>query len=311
MKLDFTLLEKLVRVHAPSGSERPMQQFLINHVKRESKNWKVQPELIYGEHFQDCLILKFGQPRTAIFSHIDSIGFTVGYNNELIKIGSPVAKVGFKLVGKDSKGSITCTIREEEDDYQHITLRADFKREIDRGTTLTFKPNFRQEGKYVISPYMDNRMGVYNALEVARTLQHGLICFSCWEEHHAGSVGYLTRYMYEELGVRQALISDITWVTEGVKAGKGAAVSMRDSGIPRRVYLDKVLGILEDKKIKHQLEVERAGGSDGQAIQRSPYPVDWVFVGAPESGVHSPDEKVHTSDLESMIRVYKALMREL
>ena len=31
----------------------------------------------------------------------------------------------------------------------------------------------------------------------------------------------------------QALISDITWVTEGVTHGKGCAISLRDSGVPR------------------------------------------------------------------------------
>ena len=33
------------------------------------------------------------------FAHIDSIGYTVGYKNNLIKIGGPGAKKGTKLVG--------------------------------------------------------------------------------------------------------------------------------------------------------------------------------------------------------------------
>ena len=63
--------------------------------------------------------------------------------------------------------------------------------------------------------YMDNRLGVWNALQVAETLEHGIICFSCWEEHGGGSVGYLAKFIYENYGVKQALISDITWVTKG------------------------------------------------------------------------------------------------
>ena len=61
---------------------------------------------------------------------------------------------------------------------------------------------------------MDNRLGVWNALKVAEKLENGIICFSAWEEHGGGSVGYLAKFIYEKYGVKQALISDITWVTE-------------------------------------------------------------------------------------------------
>ncbi len=73
---------------------------------------------------------------------------------------------------------------------------------------------------------MDNRLGVYNALKLAETLENGIICFSCWEEVGGGSVGYLGKYIYERWGVNNALISDITWVTEGVKHGNGVAISV-------------------------------------------------------------------------------------
>jgi acetylornithine deacetylase/succinyl-diaminopimelate desuccinylase-like protein len=46
-------------------------------------------------------------------------------------------------------------------------------------------------------------------------------------------------------------------------------------------------------------------------LQNSPYPFDWLFVGAPEDHVHSPDEKVHKSDIASMLELYRLLMKEL
>ena len=42
--------------------------------------------------------------------------------------------------------------------------------------------------------YMDNRLGVWNCLEVAKTLENGIIVFSSWEEHGGGSVGYLGKF---------------------------------------------------------------------------------------------------------------------
>ena len=154
-------------------------------------------------------------------------------------------------------------------------------------------------------------MGIWTALQVAKTLENGVIVFSAWEEHGGGSVGYLGRYLYEQLNVKQALIADITWITEGVKHGKGVAVSMRDSGIPRRSYLNKIIELSKKSKIPFQLEVESAGGSDGNALQRSPYPFDWCFIGAAEDFVHSPDEKVHKKDSKAMVDLYCYLMKRL
>ena len=63
------------------------------------------------------------------------------------------------------------------------------------------------------------------------------------EEHGGGSVGYLAKFIYEKYEVKQALISDITWVTEGVKHAKGVAISIRDSGIPRRTYINRIIDL--------------------------------------------------------------------
>ncbi len=305
------LLKKLCEIQAPSGSEYTMTDFLLKFIKKEKKNWKVQPEILYGEDFQDCIILVFGEPRTAIFAHMDSVGYTVGYENNLIKIGGPAAKKRAKLVGTDSKGKIECTLKVEADDHDFLTYSADFKREIDRATTLTYKPDFREDKTYIQCCYMDNRLGMWNALQVAKTLENGAIVFSAWEEHGGGSVGYLGKFLYEGYGVKQALISDITWITKGVQHGKGVAISMRDSGIPRRTYLNRILELANKSKIPYQIEVESAGGSDGNALQRSSYPFDWCFIGAGEDNVHTPDEKVDKKDISAMVKMYEYLMENL
>jgi putative aminopeptidase FrvX len=305
------LLKELCEVQAPSGSEYAMTTFLLDYIKKHQKNWKVKPKIIYGDGFQDNIILVFGKPKTAIFAHIDSIGYTVGYKNDLIKIGGPSAKKGAILVGEDSKGKIEGRLQTNEDEHEFLTYSIKYKRTIDRATTLTYKPDFRETKQYVQCCYMDNRLGVWNAIKVAETLEHGAIVFSTWEEHGGGSVGYLAKYLYEKYDLKQALISDITWVTKGVKHGKGVAVSMRDSGIPRRTYLNRIVDLAKKSKIPFQLEVESAGGSDGNALQRSPFPFDWCFIGAPEDNVHTPDEKVHKDDIDAMVALYKYLMLKL
>ena len=300
------LLKKMCEIHAPAGEESAMKEFLLNYINNNQSAWKVQPTLHHGHGFQDNLILVFGKPRTAIFAHLDSIGFTVKYDNEIVKIGGPVTNKGIVLVGEDSKGKVEGKIIKRKE-----VMFIDFNREIDRGTSLAFKVDFRDTDDYVQSCYMDNRLGVWNSLEVAKTLENGIIVFSSWEEHGGGTAGYLGKFIQEEYGVMQALISDITWVTKGVQHGKGCAVSLRDSGIPRKSYINKVVAIAKESGIPFQLEVEDAGGSDGNELQKSNYPWDWCFVGAPEDHVHSPNEKVHKEDIKAMVALYSELMKEL
>ena len=178
-------------------------------------------------------------------------------------------------------------------------------------STLTYQPNFIETKDYIQNCYLDDRLGILNALKVAESLENGVIVFSAWEEVGGGSVGYLGKFLSEEYNIKQALISDITWVTEGVKHGKGVAISIRDSGIPRRSYIDKIIALARQSKIDFQLEVENAGGSDGNALQKAPYPFDWCFIGAPENNVHMPNEKVHKYDFKCMHELYSYLMKNL
>jgi putative aminopeptidase FrvX len=301
-------LKKLQSIHAPAGEEQALSTELLNYIAQNKANWKVMPTIYSGKGFQDCIVLVFGKPRTAIFAHMDSIGFTVRYGDELVKIGGPRTHEKFQLIGKDSTGEVEAELNYDEE-RETLCYKAD--REIERGTSLVFKPNWRETEDYVQNCYMDNRLGVWNALQVAETLEDGIVCFSAWEEHGGGAVEYLGKFVYEEFGVSQALISDITWVTEGVKHGEGCAISLRDSGLPRKSYVQKIVAIAKESGVAYQLEVEGSGGSDGNGLQRSSYPWDWCFVGAPEDHVHSPNEKVFKSDIKAMTDLYKVLMKSL
>ena len=302
------LLHSLCRLPAPAGNEAALTQFVLRYVRQQQATWRHQPQIIADDRFQDCIMLVFGQPRTAVFAHLDSIGFTVGYGRQLVRIGGPQAEAGYHLVGRDSQGEIDCTLTVDEETDE---LGYAFPREIDRGTELTFACDFRETETTVQSCYLDNRLGVWNALRLCETLEHGIIAFSCWEEHGGGSVAYLAQFIHETYGVRQALISDITWVSEGVHAGQGCAISLRDSLIPRRAYVDRIRAIAARSGIAHQLEVEGGGGSDAKELQRANAPWDWCFVGAPEDHVHTPDELVDKRDIASMLALYQVLLEEL
>lgn len=304
--MDLSILKTLCSIHSPSGNEVAMKDFLLEYIKKEQKNWKHKPKVIHGKGFQDNIILVFGKPRTAIFAHTDSIGFTVRYGKQLVKIGGPRLEKGYELVGSDSKGTCEATLNIVKD-----TLEYKAKRNFDTGTELVFKANWREDKDYVQCCYMDNRLGCYNALKVAETLKDGVIVFSTWEEHGGGSVSYLQKYLVDNYNISQALISDISWISDGVFPAKGPVISMRDSLIPRRSYINRIIDIARKHKLAHQLEVEGSGGSDAKELQMAENVWDWCFVGAAEQFVHTPNEKVHKKDIEGMIELYKALMKEL
>jgi putative aminopeptidase FrvX len=276
-----------------------MAEFLLKYIERERKHWKSQAELYYGDDFQDSIIIKFGNPRTAIFAHMDSIGFTVRYGNQLLPIGSPDAEAGTVLVGRDSYGPIECTLEYDQDD--HALYK--FSRTVERGTTLTYQVNYQESRNAIESAHIDNRLGLYTALRAAESMEDGVIVFSCWEEHGGGSVPYLARFIYEKWQVKQALIADITWITDGVFPMKGVVISMRDRNIPRRSYVNRIIEIARRHNVDFQLEVEGVGSSDGRELQVSPYPFDWCFVGAPQENPHTPKEKVYKRDVKSMIEL--------
>jgi putative aminopeptidase FrvX len=308
----YTLLKEMCHIHAPSGNEVAMKDFLLRYIQLHSKNWKHTPKIIHGNGFQDNIILIFGKPRTAIFAHMDSIGFTVRYGKQLVKIGGPVTKTGFKLIGKDSKGKQEVelnVIHEKKTGYTKLEYKG--KREFERGTELVFKANWREDADHIQCCYMDNRLGVYNALRVAETLKNGAIVFSSWEEHGGGSVAYLQKYLAEKYNITQGLISDISWISDGVHYAKGPVISMRDSLIPRRSFINRIIDKANKHTCAYQLEIEGSGGSDAKELQMAEFPWDWCFIGAAEENVHTPDEKVHKKDVEGMIDLYKVLMKEL
>lgn len=316
--MDYSLLKQLCAIPATSGDEQKMTEFILEYVMDNRDDWDSQPAIFTGDGFQESIVLAFGKPRLTIFAHLDSVGYCTAYGNRLVKIGGPKAKAGSKLVGTDSSGDFECTLqtKEEVDEKDKDGKKKEINeyecdREVDRAITLTYKPNWREDDKSIQTPYLDNRLGVWNALMLCPTLQNVAIAFTTYEEHAGGTAQFLGRFLYKSFGCRQALISDVTLNSEGILMNEGTAISMRDKGIPRQSYVRRIREIAQRNGIKHQIEVEDAGGSDGNQLQVSSYPWDWCFIGPPEENYHTPDERLLKSDIEENLRFFQALCREL
>ena len=305
---DFTLLQTLCELYGPSGDEGLVRDFIVEYVKSHQHTWICKPKLLFGNGFQNNVMLVFGKPRTAVFAHMDSIGYTHRYNRELVKIGSPQAESGTKLWGLQNGKRVSGLLYTNP---RSNTLQLETSDSLLPGTAFVYDATFKLLKHEINSCYLDNRLGVFIALQLAQTLRDGILVFSTWEEHGGGSVSYLQRYIAETYRISQALIADISWISEGVRPGKGAVISMRDRWIPRQDYVRKLIKIADQSGIPYQLEVEDAGGSDASELQMAENPWDWCFVGAPESGVHTPNERVHLNDVQSMRDLYRLFLEKL
>lgn len=302
----MNLLFELLKLKSVSGDESDISTFILTYISSNLSKWDKVPVVFSGENFHDCILLKFGNPRTAIFAHIDTIGFMSRYENQLVALGGPEIIEGSNLVGEDSFGQIACKLIGNEEGFFH-----DFPRGIEPGTRLSFEQNIRLDSEFIQAAYLDNRVGVYSALRICENIQDGWVVFSTYEEHGGGSMPFLLKFIQETAPIKQALISDITWVTDGVHPHGGVVISIRDKFVPRKKFLNRIISLARESGLPFQLEVEDSGGSDGREIQFSPYAIDWCFIGAAEENVHTPDEKVSLFDIDCMIRMYSYLLKNL
>ena len=79
-------LKELLNKPSVSGDESDVIAFLLRNIDIRKNKWKTNPVIFHGEEFHDCVLLKFGSPRTAVFAHVDTIGFMVRYANQLIPV---------------------------------------------------------------------------------------------------------------------------------------------------------------------------------------------------------------------------------
>ncbi|MGI4788100.1 MAG: hypothetical protein ACRYFS_04540 [Janthinobacterium lividum] len=294
------LLWELFAQDSPAGDEGPLADWLETWVAREVPGANVQ-------RLGDSLVVTRGsKPTTAIFAHIDTTGWTLGYDKQLVRIGGPNGKPGDSIrpVRQPDTGN---TLARRKDG----TWKVQGKTEAPIGSRWVYAAVPALDGDQITGPYLDNRAGIWAALHALRECPEIAVALTVQEETRGIGAQVCACRLFETHGIQQALISDLTWDTKHIKRGLGVAVSLRDSSLPRQRYLDRVLALAETSGLPFQREVESSGGSDGAGIDRSGVPMDWVFIGAPEKAPHTARERVHTGDLQGMVKMLVHLVNGL
>lgn len=294
------LLKSLLALDSPSGDEGAMADWLIGYAN------ELWPDAMCERLGDSVIVVRGERPAVALFAHTDTTGYTLGYDKMLIPIGgpSPEDKEAIRPVGGKNNGNRLRRIKSGG-------WRLAGKTDVRPGSRWVYAAEPVFEGDEVCAPYLDNRGGVWAALQALERCPRLAVAFTVGEEHSGQGAFVCARRLHEEYGITQALIADITWDTKHIKRGKGVAISLRDRMVPRQRFLDNVLSLAEESGIPFQREIETSGGSDGASIERSGVPMEWVFVGAPEKKPHTSAERLNLKDLHAMAEMLAYLSDRL
>ena len=291
MTLEYSLdlLWELLAQDSPAGDESSLSDWLEAWLAREAPDAAV-------ERLGDSLVITRGTtPKVAVFAHLDTTGWTLGYEKQLLRIGGPQGKPG-DAVRPVRRPDTGCTLSRLKDGSWKVSGSLDAA----PGSRVIYAAVPELKDGQITAPYLDNRAGLWAALQALKACPEIALALSVQEETGCHGAGVTARCLYEKHDITQALIADLTWDTKHIKRGCGVAVSLRDSRVPRQSYLNRVLTLAEASGIPFQREIESSGGSDGAGIDRSGVPMDWVFIGAPEKAPHTSRERVRVSDLQGM-----------
>jgi putative aminopeptidase FrvX len=302
--IDEELLARLMTTEATSGDEDRLAGFLADDIAANVPGTLAQ-------RIGNTLIVSKGRPRVAVFAHIDSVGFTLGYDNELIPIGGPDPENGTPIRCTVEGTVYRAKIKVGGSRRKHDSEFSLVNGEGPPGTAWVYDTPPELTGSRLTGAYLDNRFGTYTGLHLLRETEDILVAFTAAEEISGRGAADAGRWIYEHTSIRQALIADITWATAHVVPGQGPAVSLRDAFVSRSTYFNRVRRIAERSGVPFQIEIQSGGSSDGGTLERAGFGIDWVFVGAAENGYHSGNEFLARDDAQNMLRLYTELVGEL
>ena len=302
---NYKLLKALTKLHTPTGEEERGVEFLLNYINTNKSSWKHTPKIIHNEDTKNNIIMVFGNPNVAILSHLDSIGFTyTGNKNKLIDIGGVMYTPNAPLRGYNNSNKPIFTTLKIKNNKPYTADK------LEIGTNLTFVPKWNETDKYIKSTNLDNKLGVFLCLQLAETIENGIIILTCGEEEPmSDDIPYLTKFIYENYNVKNVVIMDVTETVDNIKLGKGTVITYRDENIYKRAFVNKIIKILNNHTI--QLEVINVGSSDGAGVMSSPYPMNVVFMGIPIKNLHSNKEIVNKKDIGYTLKNIKTVVNKL
>lgn len=327
--MDLKLLEKLTQAFGPSGYEDEIRGVIREEIAEFADEIRVDPLGSLVAHRKG----PEGAKKLILAAHMDEIGVMVTHVEEkgylrFTSIGGVWAfnRIGGRVRFADGTEGVVYVERREDNsslpklEHLYIDVGASSREDgsINVGDPAHFIGPLLEQEQRLISKAMDNRISCYILVELLRQLEdlaYDLyVIFSTQEEITLSGA----RTSAFRIAPDIAISVDVTGTGDTPKArpmevslGEGPAIKVKDGGmIAHPMVREMLVAAAKKAEVPYQMEVLLGGTTDAAAMQLVRAGVPSGCVSVPCRYIHSPSEMVDRQDVENVVKVLLAALRE-
>jgi len=342
--MDFELMKALSEADGVSSQEGEVAKIMSAQFKKAGLKCEI-------DNFGNVLAYKSIKKNPLILgAHMDEIGLMVKMIDEkgflrFIKIGGIDDRtlVNQQVLVRTKKGLIPGVIgskpphimREEERkttiEYKSlfIDIGASNKKEAEKmgieiGNTVTFSTKFTRMGSKMVSgKALDNRLGCYALLELAKGLKDNVVLMGTSQEE-VSIFGKGAKTASFRLDPRAFIAVDTSVAGDHpelrpedapVYLGKGPVIALVEAGargnIADKDLAQKLMDIAKKSKIPFQLEVIDGGATDASSVSNVKSGIPSIALGMATRYIHSTVGVAHIDDVEATINLLRKMIEVL
>lgn len=321
-------IRKLAEAYGPSGREEDVHRIILEELKNHIDGYKF-------DRVGNLIVWKDGKSgkKVMLDAHSDEIGLVVTNidKNGFLRVETvggvpPHPYVGQRVKFPQCTGIVYVEGETSQDmkknfsnlsfDVMYVDIGASSYEEAQKvapiGTFGVYDSRFMQNGDFLTSKAMDDRVGCAVVIEVLKRLNspnNTVYCsFSTQEE--IGLMG--ARVAGYDIMPEACIAIDVTASSDTPKAfkrhamvlKKGPAIKVKDrASISDRKIVDKLIELAEESGIPYQMEVLTMGGTNAAAFQATASGIASATVSIPTRYVHTPSETVHLDDIKNCVNL--------
>lgn len=318
--INLELLKKIVYAFGPSGREDEVREVIKNEIEP-------YVDEIAVDNMGNLICRKRGNGKKLMMAaHMDEIGVVVTHIDKkgFLRFAPVGGVYPYNCIHRAVRfengvegiisGEGKTAMRDWNLDKMYIDIGAESYEEaaekVQIGDMAVFDGHFSVMGKKITGKTMDDRIACYALIEAVKRVS------SCPNDFYAV---FTTQ---EELGLRGAKVAaqviepdmaiavDVSSVGDTPESksidltlGKGPSVKIRDASyVISPKARDFMIKCANEAGIPYQLEAASFGGTDTGAIMLTGSGVPAGTTSIPTRYIHSPQETVHSDDVENEIK---------
>ncbi len=309
MMLNLPWLLDLVALHGTPGDETDVNNFLTQEL--ENLGCEVTK---HGNYAISATVAPINPelPTILVCGHTDSPGFIVdglhGDKLSIVKIGgASFDGASTPSVVKTSSSHWPSTIHKIENEDGETIYKCDRVSGVKLGDRVCYKSSpVIDENGLLKAPFLDNRVGCYMLLELAKyfhgkELPFNLVLGANGTEEMCG---FGAKILGQAIQPDFVICLDATYCnkSQDIAKGKGPVITLSDASALLSIeQRENLLELFYDFGIKVQTEVYNYSGTDAKAFPNLGLPCPVIPLLLPTDGNHSPIEVCDIEDLETML----------